>query len=180
MRERHHPALIAAAIALPVALVFGVIVAAVLAKRLPDREPVSVAAVPAPAAGSPECTQLLPALPNEFGSYTDAELAEPAPPATKAWESSGGGDPIILRCGLDQPLEFVVGSSIEQVNGVQWFKPIAAVPGVSSSTYFAVDRGVYIALTVPMDSGPTPLQAVSDAVADTLPAREPTAIPLPN
>ncbi|WP_425300950.1 DUF3515 family protein [Nocardia farcinica] len=34
-----------------------------------------------------------------------------------------------------------------------------------------MDRETYIALTVPVSSGPTPLQTVSDTITATLPAR---------
>jgi hypothetical protein len=38
------------------------------------------------------------------------------------------------------------------------------------STWFAVDRAVYVALTLPSGSGPTPIQTLSDTIAATLPA----------
>ena len=37
------------------------------------------------------------------------------------------------------------------------------------STWFAVDRPVYVALTLPAGSGPTPIQRLSAAIAETLP-----------
>ena len=39
------------------------------------------------------------------------------------------------------------------------------------STWFAVDRPVYIALTLPQGSGPTPIQEISDVIAKSLPAK---------
>jgi hypothetical protein len=38
------------------------------------------------------------------------------------------------------------------------------------STWFAVDRAVYVALTLPSGSGPTPIQTLSDTIAAKLPA----------
>ncbi|KAA0024242.1 DUF3515 domain-containing protein [Antrihabitans cavernicola] len=177
--ERRHPALVAAAIALPAALIVGVIVAAVLAGRVPATEPVALGPVPAPAAGGPQCTALLPALPNDLGPYSNAELAAPAPKATKAWQQSGGNDPIVLRCGLDRPLEFNKASALQVVDGVEWFE-VAGSDGMKSSTYFAVDRGTYIGLTVPDGSGPTPLQSVSDAITQVIPQQPIDPGPLPN
>lgn len=177
--ERRHPALIAAAIALPAALVVGVIVAAVMAGRVPAREPVALGPVPAPSADGPECRALLPVLPNELGPFTDAELAQPAPQGTKAWQQPDGVEPIVLRCGLDRPLEFNKASALQVVDDVQWFE-VTGSDGMGSSTYFAVDRGTYIGLTVPDGSGPTPLQSVSDAVKAAIPAKPIDPGPLPN
>ena len=39
------------------------------------------------------------------------------------------------------------------------------------TTWFAVDRPVYVALTLPQGSGPTPIQEISDAIAKSLPAK---------
>lgn len=177
--ERRHPALIAAAIALPAALVVGVIVAAVLTGRLPAQEPVALGPVPTPGAGGPQCSALLPALPNDLGPYTVAELAEPAPQGAKAWQQPDGDDPIVLRCGLDRPLEFDKASALQVVDDVQWFE-VVGTDEMSSSTYFAVDRGTYIGLTVPDGSGPTPLQSVSDAIKTVIPAQPIDPGPLPN
>ncbi|MEV6554663.1 DUF3515 domain-containing protein [Nocardia sp. NPDC051756] len=173
------PALIATAVALPVVLVVAVLVLAILAARAPvEREPLVLGPVPAPAAGGPACTNLLPALPTELGDYTKSTLVEPSPPATRAWQRSDGGDPIVLRCGLDRPLEFNRASALQIVNGVQWFE--ARDQAAKASTWFAVDRETYIALTVPDGSGPTPLQAVSDTITANLPATPLDPGPLPN
>ncbi|NUP28878.1 MAG: DUF3515 domain-containing protein [Nocardia sp.] len=173
------PALIATAVALPIALLIGVVVAAVIALRAPiEREALALGPVPAPAADSPACSALLPALPADLGDYTRATLVEPAPPATTAWQLPDGGDPIVLRCGLDRPLEFNRASALQVVNGVQWFE--VRDDAAATATWFAVDRETYIALTVPDGSGPTPLQAVSDAVTAQLPAQPIDPGELPN
>ncbi|WP_431956641.1 DUF3515 domain-containing protein [Nocardia lijiangensis] len=173
------PALIATAVALPVVLVVAVLVAAILARRVPvEREPLVLGPVPAPAAAGEACTKLLPALPSEMGDFTKSTLVEPAPPATRAWQRPEGGDAIVLRCGLDRPLEFHRASPLQLVNGVQWFE--ARDDAAKASTWFAVDRETYIALTVPEGSGPTPLQEVSDTITANLPAKELDPGPLPN
>ncbi|WP_432421112.1 DUF3515 domain-containing protein [Nocardia cyriacigeorgica] len=173
------PALIATAVALPVALVIAVLVAAIMARNMPvDREPLILGSVPAPAHDSAACTTLLPALPADLGDFTKSTLVEPAPPATRAWQRPEGGEPIVLRCGLDRPLEFNRASPIQMVNEVQWFE--IPDPDADASTWFAVDRGTYIALTVPGGSGPTPLQAVSDTITANLPAQPLDPGPLPN
>ena len=182
---RFHPAVIATAIALPVALIVGIVVAGVLVSRSDDAAqtdsgPVAVSgAVPAPQADSESCTALLATLPDSLGDYTRAELAEPAPAGAAAWRPGpdaqasrdGGADaePIVLRCGLDRPAEFRQGVGIQQVDSVQWFEVSGAEMGLESSTWYTVDRPVYLALTLPDDSGPTPIQELSTVIADALP-----------
>ncbi|MGQ4596769.1 DUF3515 family protein [Nocardia sp. R6R-6] len=176
---QYSPALIATAVALPVVLVVAVLVAAVLARRAPvEREPLVLGPVAAPAADGPACAALLPALPADLGEFSKSTLVEPAPPATRAWQRAEGGDPIVLRCGLDRPLEFNRASSLQIVNGVQWFE--ARDQAAKASTWFVVDRDTYIALTVPDGSGPTPLQVVSDTITATLAAQPIDPGPLPN
>ncbi|MBF6464357.1 DUF3515 domain-containing protein [Nocardia beijingensis] len=177
--HEYSPALIATAVALPVVLVVAVLVAAVLARRAPvEREPLVLGPVPAPAAEGPACAALLPALPANLGEFTKSTLVEPAPPATRAWQRPDGGTAIVLRCGLDRPLEFNRASPLQIVNGVQWFE--VRDQAAAASTWFAVDRGAYVALTVPDGSGPTPLQEVSDTITAQLPAQPIDPGPLPN
>ncbi|MFJ9369277.1 DUF3515 domain-containing protein [Nocardia sp. NPDC101769] len=186
---RRSPALIATAVALPVALVVGLLVMGVLANRHHSRDPLVLGAVPAPTASGPECAALMPALPDKIGDYTTSELVQPAPPATHAWQLPDGGDPIVVRCGLDRPLEFVKSSSMNQIQtsraasgdtGVNWFEVRDQTSGVTSGTYWAVDRGVYIALTMPDNAGPGPLQDISAAIQQTIPQKPIDPNPIPN
>ena len=78
---------------------------------------------------------------------------------------------MVLQCGLDRPDDFVVGSPIQLVDQVQWFKevdPQSADRG-GRSTWYTVDRPVYLALTLPSGSGPTPIQQLSDLINRTMP-----------
>ncbi|MFC9787957.1 DUF3515 domain-containing protein [Rhodococcus sp. NPDC127528] len=175
---RRNPGLIAAAVALPVALVVGVLVAAFMAGRNPTLEPVALGSVPAPASGSAECTALTGALPDKLGDFTRAELVDPAPEAAAAWQSADAQE-IVLRCGLDRPTEFNAASALQVVNGVQWFE-VPGGEGVDASTWFAVDRGVYAAVTIPHGLGPTPLQDASDAVAKAITPKPLDPAPVPN
>lgn len=128
--------------------------------------PVAVAAVRAPHAADPSCTTLLAALPDRLGDYRRAELAFPAPPGVAAWRVDATSDPVILRCGLDRPDDFVVGAPLQVVDKVSWLR----IAEADRATWFAVDRPVYLALTLPTDSGPTPIQELSDVIAAALPA----------
>ncbi len=169
--ERRHPALITTAIALPVALLIGIIVAAVLIDRKPVLGPLALGPVPAPNAESAECADLLAALPEKLGDYTRAELVEPVPAGTAAWQIDEA-EPVVLRCGLDRPGEFDAAAALQVVDGVQWFEVSGAAEGIAASTWFAVDRPVYVALTVPNGSGPSPLQEVSAALTGALPQQQ--------
>ncbi|EHR49573.1 Protein of unknown function (DUF3515) [Saccharomonospora marina XMU15] len=129
--------------------------------------PLALVSVPAPQADSPQCAELVAAAPETLKSagrtLPRRELAEPAPPATLAW---GEANPIVLRCGLPRPGELTRTSPLRVIDGVQWLQ----VPGDGSATWYAVDREVYAALTVPADAGTGPLQDISGTISATLPA----------
>lgn len=168
--QRRHPAVIATAIALPVALLIGVIVAAVTVSGNVTRPPEALGPVDAPFADSSECSTLLAGLPTALGDYNSADLVDPAPAGARAWAlNDETSEPVVLRCGLPRPVGFDVASSLQVINGVQWFEVSGADSGIDASTWYAVDRAAYVALTVPNGSGPTPLQDASNAISSTLP-----------
>ncbi|BBX48938.1 DUF3515 domain-containing protein [Mycobacterium cookii] len=131
--------------------------------------PVVVAAVPAPHAQDPACGALVEALPQRLGDYTRAALVQPAPVGAAAWRPAGAADPVVLRCGLERPADFVVGSATQMVDRVQWFE----VSQDQRSTWYAVDRPVYVALTLPRGSGPTPIQQLSEIIDRIMRAQPP-------
>ena len=157
-------ALLIAALAIAVVTVGAVL--AIAATRHPPTAPVVIAPVPAPGAQSPECQALMASLPDSLGDLPRADTAENTPAGTAAWR--GDGEPVILRCGLDRPAEFVVGTPIQMVDDVGWFRVDDS--DIRRSTWVNVDRRVYIALTLPADSGPTPIQTMSKLIARTIPA----------
>lgn len=161
-------ALLIAALLLAVIAV-GAILAVAASRRTPPA-PVAIAAVPAPQSQSPECRSLVSTLPDRLGGYTRATAAEPVPDGAAAWRDSADSaqDPVIMRCGLSRPAEFVVGSPLQMVDDVQWFRIDDA--DTQRSTWVAVDRPVYVAVTLPIGSGPTPIQALSEVIARTMPA----------
>jgi hypothetical protein len=152
--------------ALLIAVVAVGTVLAIAATRRHPTAPVAIAAVPAPGAMTSECQALLATLPGSLGNLPRAETAEPTPAGSAAWR--GDGEPVILRCGLDRPAEFVVGTPIQMVDDVGWFRIDDS--DTRRSTWVSVDRPVYIALTLPADSGPTPIQTMSEVIARTMPA----------
>jgi hypothetical protein len=139
---------------------------AIAATRHPPPKPLAIATVPAPHAQDPPCRALLGALPQRLGDYQRASILQPAPVGTAGWQAAAAGEPVVLRCGLDRPPAFVVGSPIQLVDRVQWFE----VRQDDRSTWYAVDRPVYVALTLPPGSGPTPIQQLSDLIDHTMPA----------
>ena len=166
MAESDGPPRAALIAALVLAIGTVVVILAIAATRH-HTPPVVVAAVPAPHAHDSACEHLVEALPQRLGDYTRATLAQPAPVGAAAWQPAGEGDPVVLRCGLDRPTDFVVGSPIQQVDRVQWFQ----VSQDQRSTWYAVDRPVYLALTLPPGSGPTPIQQLSELIDRTMPTR---------
>ena len=146
---------------------------AIAATRRAPQTPVAIAGVPAPQAESAECRALMATLPEKLGGFTRAAAAEPTPAGTAAWRDSsepGDTEPVILRCGLDRPAEFVVGTPLQMVDDVQWLRLDDALTDVQRSTWVSVDRPVYVALTLPSGSGPTPIQALSEVISRTMPA----------
>lgn len=157
-------ALLIAAIVVAAGALIGILGYASQHQSRSGHQPVAVAAMPAPKAGTAECHTLLSALGDQLGGYRRAPVAEPSPAGVAAWSSDG--EPVIVRCGVERPAEFVVGSPIQMVDAVQWFE----VTEQDRSTWFVVDRAVYVALTLPPGSGPTPIQTVSETIAKALPA----------
>ena len=160
-------ALLIAAIAVAAGAIIAILVFAALRQSPPEQERVAIAAAPAPHADSAECRTLVDALPDQLGDYRRAPAADPAPAGAAAWQTEPDSEPVILRCGLDRPIMFVVGAPIQVVDTVQWFR----VADEERSTWFVVDRAVYVALTLPQGSGPTPIQEISRVVAKALPAK---------
>lgn len=138
-------------------------------KSQANSRPLTLPTVPAPQARSPQCAKVMRALPKQLNSAGEKlrklPIARPAPPATTAWGGTAQ-EPLILRCGLQRPTELVRTSPLREISDVRWL--VLERPGTSS--WYAVDRGVYVVLTLPSDTGTGPLQTVSKVLRDTLPA----------
>lgn len=152
--------------ALVLAVAAAATVLAVAVARRPAAGPVVIATVPAPRADSAECRALLATLPDRLGDLRRAAAAEPVPAGAAAWGTQE--EPVILRCGLGRPAEFVVGAPLQIVDDVEWFRIDDA--GIGRSTWVSVDRPVYVALTLPSGSGPGPIQDLSGVIARSMPA----------
>jgi Protein of unknown function (DUF3515) len=158
-----------AAVAVAAAAVVGLFVFVALRQRPPEPATVAIVSIPAPQAEGDACRALLEELPERLGDYARAAVAQPAPAGAAAWrraQSSDGIDTVILRCGLERPSDFVAGTPVQMVDEVAWLR----IGESGLTTWTTVDRPVYVALTLPDGSGPTPIQLVSETVARTLPA----------
>jgi hypothetical protein len=156
------------ALALAVALVVGVLIAAEVVREQP-LGPLGLAVVPAPSADSMDCARLLGALPEtldggDAGPLQRRSLTTPAPVGAAGW----GEPPVVLRCGLDRPVELTATSRLLDVSGVQLLELV----GRGTSTWVAVDRPVYVVVALPPTSGSGPLQQLTAVIANTLPRRD--------
>ena len=164
-------AVLIAAVAVAVVAI-GVILVVAATRQAPP-QPVAVPPFPAPQAASPACRALADALPQRLGDYQRAPVGQPVPAGMAAWRAGPDSEPVVLRCGLDRPADFVVGSPIQMVDRVQWFQVGSerqSAGDTGRSTWYAVDRTVYVALTLPSGSGPTPIQQLSEVIDHTMAA----------
>lgn len=174
-------AVLVAAIVLPLVLL---VVALILVRNVSDEaaetaasEPVTAVTLPSPGAESEECLALVESLPDALGKASRVPFTEPAPAGAAAYRLPDA-EPVVVRCGLPAPPTFVVGTTLQEVNGVQWFNEPDPDPAVTSSTWVAVDRPQYVAVTLPGGSGTGPIQDVSDALTRALETVEPRPAPI--
>jgi hypothetical protein len=138
------------------------------ATAAPRTGPVVLVDVDAPDARSASCTGLMKALPDTLPDSGKTlhrlPIAEPAPPSATAW---GGdrGEPVVLRCGLTKPAELGPTAGLRLIDKVNWLP----VEGDGATTWYTVDRPVYIALTIPEDAGTGVVQELSETIAQAVP-----------
>lgn len=159
-------------------------VALVLVRNMGDEatssavsEPYSAVPLPAPGAESDVCTAVVEALPADLGDATRVDLTEPAPAGVAAYRLPDG-EPVVVRCGLDAPPTFVVGVGLQVVDEVEWFQQDDPNPAVTASTWVAVDRPEFIAVTLPDGSGTGPIQDLSAAITASTDKVEPSPAPV--
>ncbi len=164
------------AVAIPALFAAAVAVLAILGRTggldpqpVAETGPFAVAPVQAPAATDPACAGVLAALPATLGGPLPAREITPPTPGVRAWAAAPR--PVVLRCGLPRPAELGPTSPLVQVNGVAWLTLDDGVPDPIVLTHIAVDRQVFIAVTVPVATGSGPLQEISDIVREKLPVQ---------
>jgi hypothetical protein len=129
--------------------------------------PVDVSPVPRSTTADRLCPGFLAKLPEKVGGQGRRRVN-----AQKAYFLAWGAPPVIVQCGVPLPKGFTVGTQTidiappKSTDSVRWFET------GSSGVWTAVDRDVYIAVTVP-DGGDTTgtLQTIGAVILKTLPAR---------
>lgn len=131
--------------------------------------PITTTAPPHGNAESTDCTKVLQALPVQLGSLNPRVVhTTPDSPFVVAW----GNPAIVLSCGVDRPKDLVAGSSTDFIAGGNDSGPYYDVTTTgSANVYTTVDRGPYIAITIPSAyQGADYLPPLSQAIAQALPA----------
>jgi hypothetical protein len=134
-------------------------------KRATSSDPsaaVSVSPPPSPSEKTQAaCVKVFAALPVQLGGL-DPRKTETDSSFVAAW----GAPPIVLRCGVSKPSVFGTAQAAEliEVNGVLWQPD----PQRAQTVYTAVDRAVYVEVTVPAGQD-QPLSALTPALT-ALPA----------
>lgn len=110
------------------------------------------------------CPRFMTDLPIELAGERSRPVRSDTPYAY-AW----GEPPIVLRCGVERPATFVRDSPVYDINGVTWFVDDSDPDRV---LYTAVDRPVYVELSVPSTVNSGPVAVLSPLVTATMPRQE--------
>lgn len=130
----------------------------------PTGEPVHVPKVPRTEIADRWCPKMLAALPVKVGGLERRKVT-----GGNEYAAAWGNPAVIVHCGVPRPKTFTKTSDTYVINTVQWLVPQGRDP---NPVWAAVDRSVYIAVTVPNSySGDAMLTPVSDAIKDTLAKR---------
>lgn len=129
--------------------------------------PVDVSPVPRSSTADRLCPGFLAKLPQRMDGQGRRRVN-----AEQSYFLAWGSPPIIVQCGVPRPAGFTVGTQTidiappKSTTAVRWFET------GSSGVWTAVDRAVYIAVTVP-DGGDTTgtLQTIGSVILKTLPAQ---------
>jgi hypothetical protein len=134
----------------------------------PEREdlpPLAVDVPPVTAEADAACPALMSALPLELAGEKSRPVTSSSPFAY-AW----GDPPVVLICGVDRPAGFVATSGLIQIDAVQWYVDDSDPDTV---VWTAVDRSVYVQLSIPSSLDSASATELSDIIAKVLPAQQP-------
>ncbi|WP_249933355.1 DUF3515 domain-containing protein [Blastococcus sp. CCUG 61487] len=134
-----------------------------------DLPPLPMEVPPVTPEADTHCPALMGGLPLELARQQSRPVQADSPFAY-AW-----GDPaVVLRCGVDRPAGWVVGSSAIQINGVQWYVDTS---DPETTVWTAVDRPVYVEVSLPRGVDSAPVTELTTPLAQALPYQEPTPGP---
>jgi hypothetical protein len=134
----------------------------------PEREdlpPLAVDVPPVTAEADATCPALMSALPLELAGERSRPVKSNSPFAY-AW----GDPPVVLICGVDRPAGFVATSGLIQIDEVLWYVDDSDPDTV---VWTAVDRPVYVQLSIPSSLDSASATELSDIIAKVLPAQQP-------
>jgi Protein of unknown function (DUF3515) len=134
----------------------------------PEREdlpPLAVDVPPVTAEADAACPALMSALPLELAGEKSRPVKSNSPFAY-AW----GDPPVVLICGVDRPAGFVATSGLIQIDAVQWYVDDSDPDTV---VWTAVDRSVYVQLSIPSSLDSASATELSDIIAKVLSAQQP-------
>jgi hypothetical protein len=130
--------------------------------------PVPVSAPPSTdAATVSRCADVISELPLVLdGQAVRRTVSDPPSGSVQAW-----GEPaIVLRCGVSRPKDLVPGSDAQLFAFTPGGPYYDVTTQHGANVFTAVDRAVYIAVTVPSKYHSDPMPTVSRAIAKVLPA----------
>ena len=130
-----------------------------------DLSPLPVDVPPVTAEADAACPGLMSALPLELAGEKSRPVTSSSPFAY-AW----GDPPVVLVCGVDRPAGFVATSGLIQIDAVQWYVDDSDPDTV---VWTAVDRSVYVRLSIPSSLDSASATELSDIIATALPAQQP-------
>lgn len=126
---------------------------------------VSVDVPPVTPQAQASCPALMEKLPLELAGEQSRRVKSQTPFAY-AW----GNPASVLICGVDRPAGFSATAGLIEINGVQWYVDTSSKQHV---VWTAVDRPVYVQVTVSADTDSAPVTALSDVIAAALPQQPP-------
>jgi hypothetical protein len=130
-----------------------------------DLPPLPVEVPPVTPEADASCPGLMSGLPLELAGEASRPVQSDTPYAY-AW----GDPPVVLVCGVERPAGFVVGTGLIQINGVQWYVDTSDPDAI---VWTAVDRPVYVQVTVSPDTDSAPVTLLGPVINDALPVQEP-------
>jgi hypothetical protein len=117
------------------------------------------------AAADAACPALMRILPSTLEDQAGRKVRSRSP-YVRAW-----GDPaVVLVCGVDAPPGYHVGSSLIQINQVQWYVDTSRPDTV---LWTAVDRPVFVQVRVPASTDSASVTDLTAPIAQALAARQP-------
>lgn len=126
-----------------------------------DLPPLPVEVPPVTPQADASCPALMAQLPLELAGEQSRPVVSDSPFAY-AW----GEPPVVLVCGVDRPAALERTSPLIQISGVNW---LVDTTDPDRIVWTAVDRPVYVQVTVSADTDSAPVTALGPVINDTLP-----------